>query len=97
MKSIVSSAGNRIRFRVRLTPRAHRNAVVGWTETGHLKVRIAAPPVEEAANRELIRFFAKRLGVSKAEIVIIGGFHSKTKQLEVPEACKNELLSFESI
>jgi uncharacterized protein (TIGR00251 family) len=97
MQAISELPGDRVRFTIRLTPRASRAEVVGWLATGELKVRVTSAPVEEAANRELIRFLAKFLGVKKADITITGGAHSRTKQLEVPGVCKNRLLSFEDI
>ena len=66
-------------------------------EGGELKVRVTSPPVEEAANKELIRFLAHLLNVKKSDIALVAGAHSRRKQLEVPEACKNRLLSFQDI
>ncbi len=60
-----------------------------------LKVRVAAPPVEGAANEEIIRFFAKLLGISKASISFIRGHQSKRKDLLIEgillDACKSKL------
>jgi uncharacterized protein (TIGR00251 family) len=97
MRKINEVPGDRLRFTIRLIPRASRAEVVGWLATGELKVRVTSAPVEEAANRELLRFLAKLLGVKTSDISMIGGAHSRAKQLEVPGACKNRLLSFEDI
>jgi len=97
MRSIDEVPGDLLRFRVRLTPRASRTEVVGWLDSGELKIRVTSAPVEEAANRELVRFLAKILGIKKADIAMIGGAHSRVKQLEVPGMCKNRLLSFGDI
>jgi uncharacterized protein (TIGR00251 family) len=97
MREITEISGDLLRFRIRLTPRAFRAEVVGWLESGELKVLVTSAPVEEAANLELIRFLAKILGIRKADIRIISGAHSRVKQMEVPGMCKNRLLSFENI
>ncbi len=48
-----------------------------------LKVRVAAPPVDDAANRALIEFLAHALGVAKRAVRIVSGETSRTKLLEV--------------
>jgi uncharacterized protein (TIGR00251 family) len=97
MKKLESLGEGRVAFVVSLAPRASRNEVVGWTEAGSLKIRVTAPPVEEGANQQLIKLLSKTLGVTKGDVTIAGGTHSRTKRLVVPEACKNRLLSFEDI
>ncbi len=71
-----------ITFTVRVIPRSSRSEIVGEHD-GALKVKLSAPPVEGAANAELIKLFAKKLGVPKSAITIVGGETSKTKRLQV--------------
>ena len=78
-------------FAVRVVPRASKTAVAGEHD-GALKVRVAAPPVEGAANAELTRFLAKRLGVSAASVEIVGGHTSKTKVVRAAGAKAADLL-----
>jgi uncharacterized protein len=66
-------------FTVRVVPRASKSEIVGEMD-GALKVRIASPPVDGAANAELIKVLAKNFGVAKSAIEIVGGQTSKTKQ-----------------
>jgi uncharacterized protein (TIGR00251 family) len=66
-------------------------------KSGELKIRVTSPPVDEAANRALVQFLAKVLGIKKRDIEIITGLHSRVKQLELPQACKNQLLSLKDI
>ena len=73
---------NALIFTVRVVLRASTSEIVGEHD-GALKVRIASPPVDGAANAELIKVLAKRFGVSKGEIEIIGGQISKTKQVRI--------------
>jgi uncharacterized protein len=68
-------------FSVRVVPRASKSEIVGEMD-GALKVRIASPPVDGAANAEIIKLFAKTFGVSKSAIEIIGGQTSKSKQIK---------------
>lgn len=51
---------------------------------GMPKIRISAPPVEGAANKELINFLAKKLKLRKSQITIKSGEHSRVKLLEIP-------------
>ena len=69
-------------FGVRVVPRASKSGIVGEHD-GNLKVRISSPPVDGAANAELIKLLAKEFGVSKSDVEIIGGQTSKTKQIRV--------------
>ena len=78
-------------FAVRVVPRASKTAAAGEHD-GALKVRVAAPPVEGAANEELTRFLAKRLGVSKGSVEIVGGHTSKTKVIKAAGASAEDLL-----
>ena len=82
---------------VSLVPRASRTEIIGWSEAGHLRVRVTAPPVDEAANRQLVKLLSKALDVQKTEVTIASPSHAKTKRLVVPNTCKNRLLSFEDI
>ena len=97
MKSIQSVQGDRLRFAVRLVPRASCNRIDGWLDSGELKVRVTGPPVDEAANTELLRFLARSLGLKRQDLVLSSGRHARRKWLEVPAECKNRLLSFEDI
>ena len=69
-------------FTVRVVPRASKSEIVGEHD-GALKVRIASPPVDGAANTELIKLLAKTFRVSKSQIEIINGQTSKTKQIKI--------------
>jgi uncharacterized protein (TIGR00251 family) len=82
-------------FAVRVVPRASKTAVAGEHD-GALKVRVAAPPVEGAANAELMRFLAKQLGVAARAVEIVGGQTSKTKVVRVVGAKAEDLLRLAS-
>jgi uncharacterized protein (TIGR00251 family) len=69
-------------FSVRVIPRASKTEFVGELDSA-LKVRIASPPVDGAANAELIRFLAKKCGVSRSNVSIVGGETSKNKRIKI--------------
>lgn len=71
-----------ITFTVKVVPRASKSEIVGELD-GALKARIASPPVDGAANAELIKLLAKTFGVSKSNIEITGGPTSKIKQIKI--------------
>jgi len=71
-----------VTFPVRLIPRSSKSEVVGEHD-GALKIRISAPPVDGAANGELIRVLAKHFGVAKSSVEIVAGHTSKTKRIRI--------------
>ena len=73
--------GNLI-FNVRVVPRASKSEIVGDLD-GALKVRIASPPVNGAANAELIKVLSKKLNVAKNAVEIVGGQTSKQKLIRI--------------
>ena len=78
----MTPGSNPVRFEVHVQPRASRTELAGL-HGGLLKVRVAAPPVDAAANRALIEFLADRLGVPKRSVRIVAGETSRKKILEV--------------
>jgi uncharacterized protein (TIGR00251 family) len=83
----LTESNGAITFNVRVVPRASRTEVVGEHD-GALRVRVAAPPFEGAANEELMRFVAKSLNVAAREVEIVGGHTSKSKRLRVRGASR---------
>ncbi|MBK8302832.1 MAG: DUF167 family protein [Pyrinomonadaceae bacterium] len=75
-------------FPIRVVPRASRTEIVGIHD-GALKVRIASPPVDGAANIEIVRFLAKTFGVSKGDVFIISGETSKNKRIKIKNLSKS--------
>ncbi len=69
-------------FAVRVVPRASRSEIVGELG-GALKIKIHAPPVDGAANAELIKILSKRFDVPKSAVEILKGQTSKTKQVKI--------------
>jgi uncharacterized protein (TIGR00251 family) len=67
---------------VRVQPRASRTELAG-RHGDALKVRLAAPPVDGAANEALVRFLAERLDVSRSAVRLETGTTARTKVLAV--------------
>jgi len=67
---------------VHVVPGAARAGVAGLHGDA-LRVRIAAPPVEGAANRELLRLLARLLGVRPGDLELEGGVHGREKRVRV--------------
>jgi uncharacterized protein YggU (UPF0235/DUF167 family) len=72
-----------VRFVVRLTPRGGADRVDGVGEDGLLRVRVAAPPVDDAANQALVRLIARELGLSRTAVRIVSGATARRKTVAV--------------
>jgi uncharacterized protein YggU (UPF0235/DUF167 family) len=80
-------AGERaaVRIPVRLTPRGGSDRIDGVVG-GVLRARVAAPPVDGAANRSLLRLLADELGVARGAVRLVAGETSRSKVVEVDVA-----------
>ena len=77
-------------LKLRVTPGAKKSEIMGEAG-GRLRIRLQAPPVEGKANRELVRFIARELGLKKNRVALAGGEKSREKtvlliDLPLPEA-----------
>jgi len=69
-----------LEVRLHVQPRAKRPEISGL-HNGALKVKVTAPPVDDAANRAVVEFFASWLGIPKSSIQIASGLKSREKIL----------------
>jgi len=76
---------------VRVIPRAGRSGVAGLRD-GALLVRLAAAPVDGAANQELIEVLAKALHVPKRSIEIVAGEKSRSKRVRIDGLTRESIL-----
>ena len=81
-----------MKLALKVTPGAKKNEVLGWEDdypqVGRvLKVKIAAPPVEGKANKEIVLFLAKLLKVTKSSIEVVHGTSGRIKLVEIPDDC----------
>jgi len=72
-----------VRFAVRLTPRGGLDRVDGAGEDGVLRARVAAPAVDDAANRALVRLLAHELGLAPSAVRVVRGASSRRKVVAV--------------
>ena len=70
------------RFRVHVQPRASRSEIAGMHGEA-IKVRLTSPPVDDAANEELIALLARALDLPRAAVRIVSGARARSKVVEV--------------
>lgn len=83
-----------VEFDVRVLPRSSRSEIVGMHD-GALKIKLKSPPVDGAANDELVRLLSKILGTSRSNVKIVSGAASRNKRVRVtglPENSVREVL-----
>lgn len=86
-----------MKIALKVTPGARRNEILGWEEDypqiGRvLRVKIAAPPVEGKANKEIVAFMAKTLGIPKSSVELLHGSTGRIKLIQVPDEADLSLL-----
>jgi uncharacterized protein len=75
---------------VRVIPRAKKTEISGERD-GALVVRVAAPPVEGAANEALVGFFARALGVPRRAVRILSGERGRTKRVAIDGVSEDDV------
>lgn len=72
---------------VHVIPKSAKNQVIGWEKDAAgdrwLKVRVAAPPEDGKANKELLKFLAGILGVPAKNLTLSGGEASRYKKIKI--------------
>lgn len=71
-----------MKLSIYVQPGAKKTELSGLHD-GRPKIRICAPPVDGAANDELIKFVAKFLKMSKSSVRLASGHTSRLKTLEI--------------
>lgn len=69
-------------LRVRVQPRASREAIVGW-RGDMLRVAVTAPPVDGEANQAVRRLLARALGVAPSAVGVVRGERSRDKVVRI--------------
>jgi len=75
---------------VRVIPRAGKSAIAGERD-GRMLIRVAAPPVEGAANDAIIELLAKLLDCPRRAVRIVSGEKSRSKRLAVDGVTPDEV------
>ena len=79
-----------VRISVYVQPRASRTEVAGMHGDAW-KIRVAAPPVDNAANAELIEFLALKLDIAKRSVRIAAGGTGRRKIVEIDGVSLNAI------
>ena len=74
---------NGITIEVKVEPRSSQRGLAGVMDNNVLKVKLTSPPVEGAANEQLIEIIAEELKVKRAQVKVIRGHSSKRKVVEI--------------
>lgn len=80
MSKWLSEHKGMVLIRCHIQPGASKNEVAG-AHGDRMKIRIKAPPVDGKANKELIAFLSKVMGVPKGSLSILRGLSSKQKDV----------------
>jgi uncharacterized protein len=78
----VETTRDGVRIQLHIQPRAARTELAGAFGDA-LKVRLKSPPVDGAANEELVRFLAERLGVPRSSVALVAGHSGRRKTVRV--------------
>jgi uncharacterized protein (TIGR00251 family) len=76
---------------VRVSARASRDAIEGVDESGSLRVRVTAAPVDGAANVVVTRLVAGALGLSRGAVSVASGATSRHKRLRIEGRSPDEI------
>jgi uncharacterized protein (TIGR00251 family) len=67
---------------VHVQPNARHTAVAG-IHGGALKIRVAAPAVDDKANAALVSFLGERLGIARSHLTVRRGARGRRKEIEI--------------
>ena len=74
----VQTKGDAIIVKVRVQPKASRDAIAG-EHAGALKVTVTAPPDKGKANKAVAQLLAEALGIAKSDVELVAGTASRDK------------------
>lgn len=77
-------------LKVYVQPRASKNEITG-IHNGGLKLRLTTPPVDGKANKAVLAYLAKKLGLPKSSLTLKSG-HQNRNKVVVIEHCSEERL-----
>jgi hypothetical protein len=79
-----------VKFSVQIKPNSRKTELIVESD-GTLIMNVAAPPTDGKANREIVRWLAKKVRRPSSEVRLIGGLHSRTKIIAVLNIKSDEL------
>ena len=77
---------------VKVIPGSSYNSISGYKD-GEIIIKVKAQPEKGKANRELVKYLSKLLGIAKSDIEVLSGETSRHKRLSLPDAAASELES----
>ncbi|MDH5394812.1 MAG: DUF167 family protein [Gammaproteobacteria bacterium] len=79
--------GNALVLNLYVQPNAKKDAFAG--EYGdNLKVRITAQPIDNKANKHLLKFLAKSFSVPQSQITLLSGLTQRSKRVQILNPCQ---------
>ncbi|WP_457577044.1 DUF167 domain-containing protein [Desulfomarina sp.] len=90
MSFLVKAKGGSLLLRLHIQPRASRTKIIGIYD-GTLKMTVCAPPVEGRANREIVKFLAKKLKITRSDVRVKSGMQSRRKSVELKNILESEV------
>ncbi len=72
-------------IKIKVTPRGSVTEIIGTLPDGTLRVKLAAPPVDGAANEALIKFLSKEWDIPRSKIQIKSGHTGRLKTIVIED------------
>ncbi len=82
---------NITRLQVQVRPNAPKNEITSYID-GWLHIKIAAPPLKGKANKELVAFLSRKLGIAKSNVNVIKGQTARKKLITVDSLSHEDTL-----
>ena len=79
---MITPDGDGVFLELLVVPRASKNKIAGEVD-GRLKIQITAPPVDGQANKAIVQFLAKQLGVKKKDVTLVSGETGRRKRVRI--------------
>ena len=77
-------------LRVRVSPKARDNDIA--FDGNELQVRVQSVPVDGKANRDMLKYLAKRLRIAPSDVTILRGDSSRHKVVQITELDLQEVM-----
>ncbi|MDP2645388.1 MAG: DUF167 domain-containing protein [Desulfobacterales bacterium] len=76
--SFIEKTPKGLAIRIFVQPKSSKNMTAGVSGNA-IKIKLTAPPVNDAANRMCIHYLAKQLGVPKSSLKLVSGRTGRSK------------------
>jgi uncharacterized protein (TIGR00251 family) len=86
----IATRGDAVIVKVRVQPKASRDAIAG-EHAGALKVAVTAAPEKGKANKAVVELLAKALGVAKSNVELVSGATSRDKVFAIRGATARQI------